>query len=54
MATCHAVSIFERVFGRKNAETLPESENAVRVFRKARGLPAHDYQECDLGSIGDR
>jgi hypothetical protein len=49
------VSIFDRFFGRKNAaEIPPESEQAVLVFLNAHGLPAHVYQECDLGTIGGR
>jgi len=49
------MSIFDRFFGRKKAvEIPPESEQAVQVFLKAHGLPAHVYQECDLGTIGGR
>jgi hypothetical protein len=49
------VSIFDRFFGRKKAaEIAPELEQAVLVYLKPHGLPAHVYQECDLGIIGGR
>ena len=48
-------SIFDRFFGKKKAtQTRLESEQAVLVYLKPHGLPAHVYQECDLGTIGGR
>jgi hypothetical protein len=49
------MSIFDRLFGGKKAvEIAREPEQAVLVHLKPRGLPAHVYQECDLGTIGER
>ena len=49
------MSILDRFFGgQKAAKISPESEQAVLVYLKAHGLPAHVYQECDLGTIGGR
>lgn len=49
------MSIFDRFFGKKKAvENQPDSKQAVLVFLKVHGLPAHVYRECDLGTIGGR
>ena len=39
---------------KKAVKGQPDSEQAVLVFLKTHGLPAHVYRECDLGTIGRR
>lgn len=49
------MSAFNRLFARrKTAESQPGSEQAVLVFIKAHGLPAHVYEKFDLGTIGGK
>ena len=49
------MSILKRLFGRETAmKPPPILDQAVLVYLKGSGLPAHVYQECDLGTIGGR
>ena len=49
------MSIFSRWFAKAPAETRqPALEQAVLVYLKGSGLPAHVYRDCDLGTIGGR
>jgi|SRR5882724_850517 len=50
------MSILRRLFGKKAAADTqqPVLEQALLVYLKGSGLPAHVYQECDLGTIGSR
>jgi hypothetical protein len=47
--------IFDKLLGRKRPPRVNQkSEQAVLVYLRTHGLPAHVYKECDLGTIGGR